>query len=455
MHNHAPRLLDQSPDRFNQSQEQLFHDFMNKLAQICDIRFGGATVTAVAALKFPDRVQYRFASNQRSESDLMQMEYYVTDVLETLRDWTEETGQLVTARVLRKVIAFCRPRLEVYVKAVASNSKACLESKDLAPGVAQKLDVLQEISRGAHDQEQDEDTFFENCSRLMIAIRKTTNCKKTYKAVRNKAKSVQHGQINPWAEMRHAAGRLLSYFEGVQTLIEAREQPEWAQLFYEFEILCVPSSERHRNPIVNRRKNVSAADILHRMKGSDQEAYIAALNVCAEELQRFGLDENIRAQTNRNSFCPIVHAEILVHESLTALPDPRFFEGYRYIGTSKPTCRLCSYYFQAMSRTIGDRVQVRQSHGNLYPNWRAPDLYDNRPEAVKRQEKILDEMMKSIRQDTFNTIWDKVGSGKSHDSNTSRTYDRMAFSVKPHSSSVVEDDLSDMASVMGGARLED
>lgn len=277
--------------------------------------------------------------------------------------------------------------------------------------------------------------------------------------LRLKATADQHGQVNPWAEMRHAAGRLLSYFEGVETLIEARSQPEWAQLFYDFEIVCLPSSHPERNPIVGSRKNASAADILERMASAFKinPAELAVFQTGAEQLQMFDLNERIKKQNSSQHFRPIVHAEVLVHDSLRDLPGrPRYFGGYSYIGTSKPTCRLCDYYFRAMARTLGDPVRVRPSHGNLYLNWRAPDVYesDDQNEAVKRREAVLNDMNLSVRNDTLNTLENKIGNRKSHDSNTSRTYARGGVSVE-HSSVVDGNQDDDLASKMGGASLED
>lgn len=132
---------------------------MNKLAQICDTKTKGPTVTAVVALSLPDKIQYRFASNQRSEANLAVMELFVTDVLETLRVWTEATSLLIKLRVLRKVIAFTRKRLEGYVKAVASCSEACLqETTGLDVKVVQRLQNLRVISSHANNQDLDEPT---------------------------------------------------------------------------------------------------------------------------------------------------------------------------------------------------------------------------------------------------------------------------------------------------------
>lgn len=168
MHNLAPKIPEPSLNRWNQSQEQLFHDFMNKLAQICDTRPRGPTVTAVVALSHPDRVQYRFASNQRSEEELEQLKSFVTDILQTLQHWTEEASQLVETQVLQKVTVFTRPRLGVYVKAVAISSEECLKTGGLSPGVNRKLHELHDISSGANQQDLDQDTCKCPCQQVQI-----------------------------------------------------------------------------------------------------------------------------------------------------------------------------------------------------------------------------------------------------------------------------------------------
>lgn len=285
----------------------------------------------------------------------------------------------------------------------------------------------------------------------------------TYAVFRDKANSAQAGEDCPWAELRHAAGRLLNYFEAAQTLVEARSQSRWEPLFYEFEVVCIPSSQPIPNPIA--RKSVTAAAILGRMTPSFETANLEAYKHAAADLQQFKLDEKIRLQTNSRSFHPIVHAEVLVHESIVNDPDvsdlhpSKFFEGYRYIGASKPTCRLCHYYFLALRENI---IQVRQTHRNLYANWRAPDVYHGQAEihgdtAAKRRDVILNNMVRSIRKDTYRTLSDKVSESKKFDSNTSPTYGP-GFDTEYSSlaeEAIEERDVDDVASIMGQLDLED
>lgn len=297
----------------------------------------------------------------------------------------------------------------------------------------------------------------------MESIKRLSNSRAN-RVFRDKANLTHTGEVSPWAELRHAAGRLLNYFEAAQTLIEVRSQPGWEGLFYDYEVVCIQSSQPILNPIT--RKKAGAAEILSRMASSPRDkANLASLQQDADELQRFGLDENIRAEISSKYFRPIVHAEILVHESVVNDPEvadfhsSKFFGGYRYIGTSKPTCRLCDYYFQI----AGDGMQVRKTHRNLYRNWRAPDVWQGQGDIQgvfpwKRREDILNSMNVWIRRDTSRVLSDKVGESKRHDSNTSFTYQRGGLSAEYSSRAdedVEDEDIDDLVSTTGQLDLED
>lgn len=307
-------------------------------------------------------------------------------------------------------------------------------------------------------------SVFKNCSSLMRFIKKLSRSS-THRVFRDKANAAQAGEDSPWQELRHASGRLLSYLEAAQTLIEARQQQGWDRLFHEFEVVCVASSRPLPNPMA--RKNDGAAEILSRMASTNPLTAddLESLKRGAADLQLFKLDEEIRRQRLSPKFQPIVHAEVLIHESIVTDPDvgdahsARFFEGYAYIGSSKPTCRLCDYYFLQ----VGAGVQVRKTHRNLYRNWRTPDVYEGQgliqgEKADKRRENILNSVVKSIRQDTYRVLSNKVAEKKRFDSNTSRTYQRGGFDTEYSSwggAPIDEQDVDDSASMLGQLDLED
>lgn len=259
---------------------------------------------------------------------------------------------------------------------------------------------------------------FKTCTELMLSI-KTMSKSEAYRTLREKA-NAENGQTSPWGELRHAAGRLLSYLQGVNTLLSARKQ--WDCLFHDFEVLWLPSSTALPNPI--SRKRVTSQEIVGRMTSDPEKA--AKYKRSAQDLQHMGLDTEIRDQAQDKNFCPIVHAEILNHDSIISDPDlkslhpSKFFNGYRYIGSSKPTCRLCDYYFSVCA----DGIETRRTHRNIYANWRVPSVYEGQgDQAVKRREAVLNKMLVRIREDAFHNLDDKVSERRQHDSFTDPTYD--------------------------------
>lgn len=269
----------------------------------------------------------------------------------------------------------------------------------------------------------------------------------TYKSLQEKASSSTGSrEPSPWAELRHAAGRLLSYYQASRTLIEARKK--WECLFHDFEIHFVRSSTQISNPITDRRVNADA--IIGRMTGDGTK--MREYRAHAEELQKFELDVKIKDQAAKSTFKPLVHAEVLIHQSMVDEFGPagphssQFFNDYRYIGSSKPTCRLCDYYFTASATGI----DVRKTHRNLYINWRAPDVYSHQGEAAaRRRQQVLIKVCDRVREDAFRTLAEKVPERKNHDSNTDPT-----FPALNHGTSVGFDggwrdaDLDDVATSM-------
>ncbi|KAK1847417.1 hypothetical protein CCHR01_09943 [Colletotrichum chrysophilum] len=211
----------------------------------------------------------------------------------------------------------------------------------------------------------------------------------------------------------------------VRAIIIARRRiPE---LFENFNIVFLPSSNPLPNPITclqpstmtaaKRRSLRTAKAIIGRMVWEPAE--LAKYQGYAEELQRCGLDDLIFKQCARESFHPIVHCEILVLDWLcgqhpsgtTSIP---FFRDFRYIGCSKPTCRLCEYYFAAHRSGI----QVRRGHKNVYLNWIVPNVTDESPDWAKEKDSLIDKVLGGVRRDALSALEEKVTDHKRWDSDT-------------------------------------
>lgn len=362
------------------------------------------------------------------------MKLFLQEILETLQTYTAASSLLTKASILRKIIAFNRPRLQCYVRKLSSQIGKCLETPSISTELSDRLSQLQDLALKADIRELEESEcksslsktsegsqndmtdfleVFQACTNLMLFI-KDFSKSPAYRSLQEKAGS-DKGERLPWAELRHAAGRLLSYFQASKTLMEARKK--WEPLFHDFEVVFSRSSTPLPNPINNKRVNAEA--IIGRMLGD--EAQIQAYRADVEELQKFRLDFEITEQVTKSSFKPLVHAEVLIHQSMldefgpTGPHSSQFFSRYSYIGSSKPTCRLCDYYFAASASGI----DVRETHRNLYINWRVPDVYSSQGDAAtKRREQILNRMLERIRADTLRTLSEKVPERKKNDSNT-------------------------------------
>ncbi|KAM0242151.1 hypothetical protein ACHAP5_007388 [Fusarium lateritium] len=124
------------------------------------------------------------------------------------------------------------------------------------------------------------------------------------------------------------------------------------------------------------------------------------LSQIADDLQQLGVDDMIQQFRNSRKFKPTT-AE-------------NYWNRWNYIGSSKPTCRLCRYYFEALE---GEKPTVRSSHNNLYRNWRLPDFRDDEGLTLARDE-LLTKIAQKMRMDVLETIREKRIKRKARDSNT-------------------------------------
>jgi hypothetical protein len=220
-----------------------------------------------------------------------------------------------------------------------------------------------------------------------------------------------------------------SYTVAAKVFISARIR--WPELFEAFEVTYIPSSEPSTDMPSFRG---SAARMVARL--TRDPSVHKAFREHEPRLQELGLDKEIQKKKKPSNFKPIVHAEVnlsdhIQREERCSNPTDgggsarvRFFNESvfgRYIGSSKPTCRLCDLYFHAPK---GPDMDVRKSHQNLYYNWRVPDLYrEDGQQAEQARKEILESMVASIKQQAIQTIVSRlVVGGKRYDSNTTTSF---------------------------------
>ncbi|KAK1480518.1 hypothetical protein CTAM01_14358 [Colletotrichum tamarilloi] len=405
------------------SQVQVFRSFVEKLAQVCDNERGGQTVTSFTVLEGEDGPEYVFGSNHRDADELSETQQFAEDLLTLVgKNPTGLKPKPLAKQVLWKILLFNLPRLDIYLNNVGKYLDACIDDCERrgAPEVLKsellvlknKTDFPRDLTSG-----NVQDKFLSDCEKLIKGVVAIKNTQIDQAIMRN-AKDGEISESKYWSELRHYLGRLLSFRRATDAIIGTHER--LPKLFQDFKFTAVPSSEDARRPLT-KSMSITAASIIKNMIPDDDEEQQEFLQH-AVEMQKFGLDSIIQRQIGKRTFKPRVHAEVLVHSYLLSrdLQHPRdYFNSWKYIGSSKPTCRLCDYYFDAHP----DRMQVRKTHDNLYPNWRIPGVFEGADSGVldAKTQRLLEKIMESVHDDVKRTLEQKQPNGRNHDSNTLTT----------------------------------
>jgi hypothetical protein len=112
--------------------KQLFCAFVNKLSHVCDRAKGGKTVTSFAVLKDqsnPEQVQYVFAVNRQTDSQLQTTAAYVKALLRRVNQAPEgqENQHQARSSLLYHILRFNRSRVSFYLRDLRSQAEECLE----------------------------------------------------------------------------------------------------------------------------------------------------------------------------------------------------------------------------------------------------------------------------------------------------------------------------------------
>ncbi|KAK6224118.1 hypothetical protein LQW54_000265 [Pestalotiopsis sp. IQ-011] len=401
----------------------LYHAFVYKLAHVCDNAPGGETVTSVMILRTGSTgFCYYFGSNQRSEQQLDDTKEYVGSLLQLVRDSPSRSSEpsLEHDPVLRLVLLFNQERLTGYLSRLELYARECLANPsalnlDEKEVITSSIQDFVESSRLEAPLPTTDTEFTDRCEELLrfISTFSQSPAGAMIQAQARQGRMLGYKSQECWSEFQHNLSRILAYADSVSILRKA--QKKWPMLFYNLEIQAIPSSQPISRSI--RQKSQKASEIVGRM--TRKQPIIDKFREYAESLQNFDLDARIKQEWSKDSFRPIVHAEVLLLDWLErngGTVDHRFFNDWKYIGSSKPTCKLCHYYFESH----GSMIPHRPSHGNLYISWRVPDIYTTQGEHVAAaRQVIVDKVLDKIRKDAFDLVEQRVPpSYKDHDSNT-------------------------------------
>lgn len=216
-------------------------------------------------------------------------------------------------------------------------------------------------------------------------------------------------QYLPWAELVHVSGRLISYKRAVEVCQMAFTR--WPSLLEAYEVVIVPSSTP-TDKVLNVQA-LSAEGCMGKTTSPDtplRQVFDAQYDWLR---LHFRLDDKV-AEIWKSKPKPFVHSEMqllhMLEHTEGGTNNRRFFEGDMFIGTSKPPCRLCSYYFHE----CGTEVEIRPSHRNVYLPWRTPDVYDQ--QGVQSRDETYRKIKRRLEKDLHEILKTSTGDGRLHDS---------------------------------------
>jgi hypothetical protein len=133
----ASQKASDAPPNPNQSLEEMFHTFVNKLAQICDSEPKGNTISAIAVIWRDGRICYLLASNRRNTVSLENARAGLTAVLDILKSnleaSTSESDDVMEGRLMREVLRWNSVRVQSYLRSLSKALQACMERCDSHP----------------------------------------------------------------------------------------------------------------------------------------------------------------------------------------------------------------------------------------------------------------------------------------------------------------------------------
>ncbi|KAJ3540883.1 hypothetical protein NM208_g4859 [Fusarium decemcellulare] len=397
-----------------------YQKLLCKLAQLLDNEKGGDSITALVALKGSRGPDYLFVSNARKTPELERTKLFFSQLLEYVGGNPEELApKALQKQVLVRIFEFNLPRLEVYLNELSTALEACIdccqnsqdsESRD-AIGQLKTLQDRAQFPRDMTSSSNAKQRFLRNCEDLIKAIQHSQA---------SEIDNIIHKHISDdapessfhWFQLRHYLGRLHSFRQASEIIVNASK--EGSSLFRNFSVDYVPSSRLQK--FSRPQERYSSTDEI--IEAAFPEYDLSHYESDIAELRDHGLDKQIQKQEQEMPSKTQVHCEINLHDHLTKNDKTRpcdFWNDVMFIATSKPTCRLCYYYF----RDDDNDFEVQPPHMNLYPKWRLPNVEDPNDEAsIERREELMDDILGHMQEDTLKILQRKFPQWKRNDSRT-------------------------------------
>ncbi|CAI6101031.1 unnamed protein product [Clonostachys chloroleuca] len=380
-----------------------FQSFQCKLAQFCHNDSGGAANTSLVCLVFDGGAEFLFTTNFRKPAELEEIKRGLEDLLRYATTNPEKLNpKPLQKMILWRFLEFCFKRVGVYFRTLSRALDECIDECESAQESTITRQLCELKSRVEFPREMTDtarNKVLRDCETFIKAIEASKNSSLGGEIDR-RARQDDHDQAYKWCELRHCLGRLYSYRQAAEAVVEATMK--WPEVFRSFKVNYIePAKQKKAAP----PKSARLADVLHY---AFPEHELEEFQDDIAELQKYGLESEIRKQVFDRKTKTFIHAEVHMHDYLTTVRKVKpsdFWDGKMFIATSKSVCRLCHFYFQ----NDDNEFSVQPPHMNLYPKWRLPD---------NASEEVLEDLIDKMQQNTLNLITDKQPYYRRYDSRT-------------------------------------
>ncbi|KAH8710108.1 hypothetical protein GQ44DRAFT_830486 [Phaeosphaeriaceae sp. PMI808] len=368
--------------------------FLSELAYMCDYDKGGDTVTAIGLEATLQGYIFWVASNSCSKTR-------IPPFLKSLLDKLRHSSAATTAStpedakdIVGQCITFATPRIKKYRSHLKPLLRKCL--RHLATTDREDVNGLAEWLSSWDSQRKPIDLC-----QYAYQVRKSTFMRTLAKLSTEPGyKSNKQAIHHTFGLVRHYIGRLGHHIRAVNVLLSCMSR--LSGLLHEFEVRSIPALPNSVIPPADGMTRLES--IIIRMlpaQSPDLDRYQRAL---AEMDVKHQLSRRFLENYTKPDLKPCVHAEIRVLEQFYA-SNLHFADNDPFIACSKPACFCCLLYF----RNHPGRLVEPTSHRKVYLNWRPPNLNThNKTISENHQRDILNAMIKDIRKEALQLIWEKT-----------------------------------------------
>ncbi|KAI0160655.1 hypothetical protein GGR57DRAFT_499333 [Xylariaceae sp. FL1272] len=367
--------------------------FLDHFAYLCDVRKGGATVTAAALQRLRKGNVLWLAAN---EGISWEVKVYANSILQMLQSMNAHTESEIREQIFHHAVKMCMPRLEFYKTQLKLYATRCrMELRKLLPeerviSLRRALKILSEPPRNL-----DMSNLIERCYGMRGDQIDTIRKMSTH----------SQGQ-DDFGRLAHFIGRLGATRFAVDSIVRTTSQAPDLRRISVAHALEAPSLGAIRLNLTDMSPYEIVRQVCDDSSARNERTTQLALHAIVDlDLPSYrNLDDSIRARlANRSPFETRVHAELQIADHFSRR-GYEFVGSDKYIGCSKPACYFC---YNWLGYHKHNYVQPA-THQKIIPMCRGPDIDINESGANILKE-MYSKMTQGVSQDIIDFLLEGTG----------------------------------------------